>query len=96
MSHPCRSSPMNLQDGMSGLSATHRVLTNLIDELKCELGASLAPVQDDTRSAYIGMQRLWEASASRQREIVQQLPLLLLYMDADQDPAQPPDPAATH
>lgn len=77
MSDATQYSKAGLQEGISNLSAAHRELTNRLDELKAELSTSLGQWEDNARSAYVDVQRSWDASAAKQQEIVQRMPVLL-------------------
>lgn len=70
-------SQAGLQEGISNLSAAHRQLTTLLDELKGELSTSLGSWEDNARNAYTEVQRSWDASAAKQQDIVQRMPVLL-------------------
>lgn len=77
MSDSTQYSKAGLQEGISNLSAAHRNLTNFLDELKAELSTSLGQWEDNARSAYVEVQRSWDASAAKQQDIVQRMPVLL-------------------
>lgn len=66
-----------LQEGIAALSAAHRELTNLLEDLKGELSTSLGQWDDNARVAYQEIQARWDASAKRQQDIVQKMPVLL-------------------
>lgn len=66
-----------MQEGITNLQNAHRELTTLLDDLKGELSSSLAQWEDNARNSYHEVQRAWDASAAKQQEIVQQLPVLL-------------------
>lgn len=66
-----------LQEGISNLSAAHKELTQLLEDLKGELSSSLGSWEDNARAAYVEVQRQWDQSAKKQQEIVQQIPVLL-------------------
>ena len=70
-------SQSGLQEGISNLSAAHKELTTLLDDLKAELSSSLGQWEDNARMAYQEVQRSWDASAAKQQEIVQRMPILL-------------------
>lgn len=77
MSDATQYSKAGLQEGISSLSSAHRELSNLLDDLKGELSTSLGQWEDNARSAYVEVQRSWDASAAKQQEIVQRMPVLL-------------------
>ncbi len=77
MSDATQCSKAGLQEGISSLSQAHRELSSLLDELKGELSTSLGQWEDNARSAYVEVQRSWDASAAKQQEIVQRMPVLL-------------------
>ena len=60
-------SQSGMQEGLSNLSAAH----------KEELSSSLGQWEDNARNAYIEVQRSWDASAAKQQDIVQRMPVLL-------------------
>ena len=66
-----------LQEGITNLSAAHKELTSLLDDLKSELSSSLGSWEDNARQAYVEVQRGWDASAAKQQEIVERMPVLL-------------------
>jgi len=66
-----------LQEGIANLSAAHKELTSLLEDLKGELSVSLGAWEDNARNAYQEVQRSWDASAARQQDIVQRMPVLL-------------------
>lgn len=70
-------SQAGLQDGISALSNAHKQLTDLLDELKQQLNSSLAQWEDNARNTYQEVQRQWDASAERQKGIVERMPVLL-------------------
>ena len=77
MSDATQYSQAGLQEGISNLSSAHKELTSLLDDLKGELSTSLGQWEDNARSAYVDVQRSWDASAAKQQEIVQRMPVLL-------------------
>ncbi|MGV8846468.1 WXG100 family type VII secretion target [Tessaracoccus sp.] len=77
MSDATQYSQAGLQEGISNLSAAHKQLTNLLEDLKSELSTSLGQWEDNARSAYVDVQRSWDASAAKQQDIVQRMPVLL-------------------
>ena len=77
MSDATQYSEAGLQEGISTLSAAHRELATLLDDLKGELSTSLGQWEDNARSAYVEVQRSWDTSAAKQQEIVQRMPVLL-------------------
>ena len=70
-------SQAGLQEGISALSRAHRELTSLLEDLKGELATSLGQWEDNARNAYQEVQRSWDASAERQKGIVERMPVLL-------------------
>lgn len=66
-----------LQDGISSLKRAHKELVELLETLKGELNQSLGFWEDNARHAYQEVQRQWDASAARQSEIIERMPLLL-------------------
>ncbi|MBB1482842.1 WXG100 family type VII secretion target [Tessaracoccus sp. MC1865] len=66
-----------LQEGISNLSAAHRELTSLLEDLKGELSSSLGQWDDNARNSYQEVQIQWDQSAKRQQDIVQRMPVLL-------------------
>lgn len=77
MSDSTTYSAAGLQEGISALSSAHRELTTLLEDLKGELATSLGQWDDNARVAYQEIQSRWDASAKRQQEIVQRMPVLL-------------------
>ena len=77
MSDSTTYSVAGLQEGISALSNAHKELTDLLESLKAELSTSLGKWEDNARNSYQEVQRSWEASAARQQEIVQRMPVLL-------------------
>ncbi len=77
MSDSTQYSKAGMQEGISNLSAAHRQLSSLLDDLKSELATSLGQWEDNARSAYVEVQRSWDASAAKQQDIVQRMPVLL-------------------
>ncbi len=77
MSDGIQNSQSGLREGISHLSSAHTHLNNLLDDLKAELSTSLDQWEDNARSAYVDVQRSWDASAAKQQEIVQRMPVLL-------------------
>ena len=76
MSDAAENSQSGLQEGISHLSSAHMHLNSLLDDLKAELSTSLGQWEDNARSAYVDVQRSWDASAAKQQEIVQRTPAL--------------------
>ena len=70
-------SASGLQEGISALSNAHKELTSLLEDLKGELSTSLGAWEDNARNAYVEVQRSWDASAAKQQDIVQRMPVLL-------------------
>lgn len=70
-------SQSGMQEGITNLSNAHKELTTLLDDLKSELSSSLGQWEDNARNAYIEVQRSWDASAAKQQDIVQRMPILL-------------------
>ena len=77
MSDSTQYSVAGLQEGISNLSAAHKELTSLLEDLKGELSTSLGAWEDNARNAYVEVQRSWDASAAKQQDIVQRMPVLL-------------------
>ena len=77
MSDATQYSQASLQEGISNLSSAHKQLTSYLDDLKSELSTSLGQWEDNARSAYVEVQRSWDASAAKQQDIVQRMPVLL-------------------
>ncbi len=77
MSDSTQYSVAGLQVGISNLSAAHQELTSLLEDLKGELSTSLGAWEDNARNAYVEVQRSWDASAAKQQDIVQRMPVLL-------------------
>lgn len=66
-----------MQEGISNLSQAHDELAGILSDLDSELSASLDRWEDNAHSAYVDLQRSWDASSTTQQEIVQQMPELL-------------------
>lgn len=77
MSDQTTYSQAGLQEGITALSNAHKNLTELLDELKSQLASSLAQWEDNARQTYQEVQRQWDASAARQKDIVERMPVLL-------------------
>ena len=77
MSDTTQHAQAGLQEYISNLLSARENLTTLLDDLKSELSTSLSQWEDNARSAYIDVQRSWDASAAEQHEIVQRMSALL-------------------
>lgn len=77
MSDATQYTESGMQEGISNLSAAHRDLSRVLRDLKGELSTSLGQWEDNARHAYVEVQRSWDASANKQQEIVQKMPVLL-------------------
>ncbi|MGO1383618.1 MAG: hypothetical protein ACTHWA_13155 [Arachnia sp.] len=66
-----------MQEGISSLSKAHDELAGILSDLDSDLSSSLVRWEDNAHSAYIDLQRSWNASSATQQEIVQQMPQLL-------------------
>ncbi len=83
--------PSGLQEGVSSLSKAHEELSDILDELESELSASLGQWKSSAHDTYVEVQRSWEASTARQREIVHDIPDLLGTTEDDAGVAGSPD-----
>lgn len=63
-----------IQEGISHLSAAHRELTSLLEDLQSELSPTLGQWAENAKSTYVEAQRFWDASTAKQREIMQRMP----------------------
>ena len=77
MSDTPQESKAGMQEGISTLSEAHVELTGILNDLDSELSVSLDQWEDNAHSAYVEVQRSWDASAAKQQEIVLQMPELL-------------------
>lgn len=66
-----------MSDGISALNNAQKTLANLLEELIGQLNASLGMWEDNARNTYQEVQNQWNASADRQQQIVQRMPVLL-------------------
>ncbi len=66
-----------MSDGISALNNAQKTLANLLEELIGQLNASLGMWEDNARNTYQEVQNEWNASADRQQQIVQRMPVLL-------------------
>lgn len=66
-----------MQEGISNLSEAHDELAGILSDLDSDLSSSLDRWEDNAHSAYVDLQRSWDASSATQQEIVQQMPALL-------------------
>lgn len=70
-------STAGMEEGISNLTEAHAELTGLLTDLDSELSTSLGQWEDNPHTAYVEVQRSWDASAAKQQEIVQHMPELL-------------------
>ena len=66
-----------MSDGISALYNAQKTLASLLEELIGQLNASLGMWEDNARNTYQEVQNQWNASADRQQQIVQRMPVLL-------------------
>lgn len=66
-----------MSDGVSALNNAQKTLANLLEELIGQLNGSLGMWEDNARNTYQEVQNQWNASADRQQQIVQRMPVLL-------------------
>lgn len=66
-----------MSDGISALNNAQKTLASLLEELIGQLNASLGMWEDNARNTYQEVQNQWNASADRQQQIVQRMPVLL-------------------
>lgn len=77
MTYIPQDSTAGLQEGISNLSEAHDELAGILNDLDSEISVSLDRWEDNAHSAYVEVQRSWDASSIKQQEIVQQMPELL-------------------
>lgn len=66
-----------MREGVDALNKAHKAFGSVLEELKGQLGVSLGQWEDTAREAYQDIQRQWDASAKRQENIIQQMPIIL-------------------